>query len=287
MSLLGHLSIDDLGPMLQVVQRSLGVRSHGDLFHWLQEDLQRFIPHDVVIAAWGDFSMGLICFDVVSPIDGLRTDRFSDRVIEPFANALFSRWLACGNTPFTINSSSGFDFQPFEDQATVTGLHRMQGGVVHGIKDRRGRHDCIYILLGSTDLADGKARDSLRFMLPYIDAAFRQVPPLPEQYFDIGRPTVVNQRLPSDQDFDTQLPVGGLSGREMEIMEWVRMGKTNHEIGIILDISAFTVKNHMQRIFKKLDVMNRAQAVSKVETLSRLNQPTEPRPTSGLTRLNA
>jgi DNA-binding CsgD family transcriptional regulator len=124
-------------------------------------------------------------------------------------------------------------------------------------------------------------------MLPYIDAAFRQVPPLPEQYFDIGRPTVVNQRLPSDQDFDTQLPVGGLSGREMEIMEWVRMGKTNHEIGIILDISAFTVKNHMQRIFKKLDVMNRAQAVSKVETLSRLNQPTEPRPTSGLTRLNA
>ena len=182
----------------------------------------------------------------------------------------FSRWLACGHTPFTINSNNGFDFEQFEDQATIELLQQMRVGLVHGIKDRRGRHDCIYILLGSTDLADGKARDSLRFMLPYIDAAFRQVPPLPEQYFDIGRPTVVNQRLPSDQDFDTQLPVGGLSGREMEIMEWVRMGKTNHEIGIILDISAFTVKNHMQRIFKKLDVMNRAQAVSKVETLSRL-----------------
>ena len=56
----------------------------------------------------------------------------------------------------------------------------------------------------------------------------------------------------------------------MEIMEWVRMGKTNHEIGMILDISAFTVKNHMQRIFKKLDVMNRAQAVSKLETYRHL-----------------
>jgi len=42
----------------------------------------------------------------------------------------------------------------------------------------------------------------------------------------------------------------------------VAMGKTNYEIGSILSISSFTVKNHMQRIFKKLDVSNRMQAVS-------------------------
>jgi len=55
--------------------------------------------------------------------------------------------------------------------------------------------------------------------------------------------------------------------REVDIMEWVRKGKTNQEIGMILDISAFTVKNHVQRIFKKLDVVNRAQAVAKIETM--------------------
>jgi DNA-binding CsgD family transcriptional regulator len=32
---------------------------------------------------------------------------------------------------------------------------------------------------------------------------------------------------------------------------------------MILNISAFTVKNHLQRIFKKLDVLNRAQAATK------------------------
>ena len=32
---------------------------------------------------------------------------------------------------------------------------------------------------------------------------------------------------------------------------------------MILTISAFTVKNHMQRVFRKLDVSNRAQAVNK------------------------
>jgi len=43
----------------------------------------------------------------------------------------------------------------------------------------------------------------------------------------------------------------------------VRKGKTNQEIALILQISLFTVKNHLQRIFRKLDVLNRAQAVGK------------------------
>ena len=52
-------------------------------------------------------------------------------------------------------------------------------------------------------------------------------------------------------------------------MGWVCSGKTNDEIGSILDISTFTVKNHLQRIFKKIDVVNRSQAVAKI-----LNQVT-------------
>jgi DNA-binding CsgD family transcriptional regulator len=51
----------------------------------------------------------------------------------------------------------------------------------------------------------------------------------------------------------------------------VRNGKTNFEIGMILDISAFTVKNHLQRIFRKLDVVNRAQAVAKLSKMTELN----------------
>ena len=54
-----------------------------------------------------------------------------------------------------------------------------------------------------------------------------------------------------------------LTQRQAEVLHWVARGKTNPEIAMILDISAFTVKNHMQRVFKKLDVSNRAQAVSK------------------------
>jgi len=45
-------------------------------------------------------------------------------------------------------------------------------------------------------------------------------------------------------------------------MKWVRQGKTNYEIGAIMDISPFTVKNHLQKIFQKLNVNNRVQAVA-------------------------
>ena len=50
-------------------------------------------------------------------------------------------------------------------------------------------------------------------------------------------------------------------------MHWVAAGKTNPEIGAILDLSEFTIKNHLKRIFVKLDVINRAQAVGRFQTL--------------------
>jgi DNA-binding CsgD family transcriptional regulator len=55
-----------------------------------------------------------------------------------------------------------------------------------------------------------------------------------------------------------------LSQREIEIMEWVRIGKTNFEIGVILNLSAFTVKNHLQRIYKKVGTSGRAHTVTKL-----------------------
>jgi DNA-binding CsgD family transcriptional regulator len=45
------------------------------------------------------------------------------------------------------------------------------------------------------------------------------------------------------------------------------MGKTNSEIAMILHLSTFTVKNHMRRIYKKLDVLNRAQAVGSLDRM--------------------
>lgn len=261
MSLFTHLSLGELSQMLQVVQQSLAIRSHYSLFNWLQDDTQFFIPHDLVIAAWGDFSLGLVCYDVVSPLPGLRTDNFDDKSLQPFVTHLFKRWDACEQAPFTLHSSEGFQLQGIQNQDALNTLSSMRTTLVHGIKDQRGRHDCLYIFMGPVSLGGEKPREALRYLLPYLDVAFRQVAHLPEQYLN---DTILAANLAPPPKTDAEV---GLSAREVDIMEWVRKGKTNHEIGMILDISAFTVKNHVQRIFKKLDVVNRAQAVAKIETM--------------------
>ena len=63
---------------------------------------------------------------------------------------------------------------------------------------------------------------------------------------------------PSESSEDSKL-----SGREVEILNCVKAGKTNSEVAHILCISSYTVKNHLQHIYKKLDVYNRLQAVMK------------------------
>lgn len=58
-----------------------------------------------------------------------------------------------------------------------------------------------------------------------------------------------------------------MTEREIEILGWVQEGKSNQDIGEILKISPLTVKNHVQKVLRKLNVRNRAQAVSKATAM--------------------
>lgn len=59
----------------------------------------------------------------------------------------------------------------------------------------------------------------------------------------------------------------GLSHRESQVVWWVAQGKTNPEIALILGISARTVQTHLDHIYGKLDVQNRAAAAAKTMEL--------------------
>ena len=53
-----------------------------------------------------------------------------------------------------------------------------------------------------------------------------------------------------------------LSSREVTILNWMKNGKTNWEIGKILGVSERTVRFHIESIFSKLEVTSRSQAVA-------------------------
>jgi DNA-binding NarL/FixJ family response regulator len=53
-----------------------------------------------------------------------------------------------------------------------------------------------------------------------------------------------------------------LSARELSVLQLITQGKTNKEIGRILNIAENTVKNHLSHIRDKLQVENRVQAAT-------------------------
>lgn len=237
----------------EVVHRILAARRDEDVRALVRGELQHYIRHDVLLAAWGDFRLGALHYDLLTPDAAVTATHAEAAGIAPILNQMFQAWAANGRKPLLLNT------REYADAWAGTGLvapavptmARMESVLVHGLLDRRGRHDCLYAFFSAVPSGNAEENQAAKLLVPYLDVALRQLEaPL--------RPANAQAVTVSAED-DRQAP---LSEREAEIMRWVALGKTNAEIGNILSLSSFTIKNHMQRIFKKLDVFNRAQAVS-------------------------
>ncbi len=73
------------------------------------------------------------------------------------------------------------------------------------------------------------------------------------------RLTAANRR-PDDQVLRHHFP---LTPRESEVLLWIAKGKSNRDIGEILGLSSRTVNKHLEQIYVKLGVENRASAAVK------------------------
>jgi DNA-binding CsgD family transcriptional regulator len=60
----------------------------------------------------------------------------------------------------------------------------------------------------------------------------------------------------------------GLTARECEILELLASGQSNKELARTLGISPNTVKTHVARVYDKLDVDRRVQAIEKARWLA-------------------
>lgn len=60
----------------------------------------------------------------------------------------------------------------------------------------------------------------------------------------------------------TTVTIEGLTEREVEVLRGMAAGKTNGDIGRELYLSEDTVKTHARRLFKKLNVPDRASATA-------------------------
>jgi DNA-binding NarL/FixJ family response regulator len=74
---------------------------------------------------------------------------------------------------------------------------------------------------------------------------------------------VIENRLRRRDSHAGRQPDIHLTDREREVLTWVGRGKTSSEIAMILSLSDRTVNFHCDRAMRRLDVVNRTQAVAK------------------------
>src|SRR5512146_670007 len=123
--------------------------------------------------------------------------------------------------------------------------------IAHGTYDQYGKPASLFIFGCRAQSVGGAQILLLELIVPFLHQALIRT--------RVHQPPAEHGERPKD----TRV----LTAREQEIMKWIRVGKSNIEIGMILGISSLTVKNHVQKILRKLNVQNRTQAVSKALAL--------------------
>jgi ATP/maltotriose-dependent transcriptional regulator MalT len=80
---------------------------------------------------------------------------------------------------------------------------------------------------------------------------------------------------PSSENFERNekaLEELGISKRELEVLELIAQGLSNNEIAERLFVSLNTIKTHSSKLFEKLDVNRRAQAVEAAKRIGIIPQ---------------
>lgn len=82
----------------------------------------------------------------------------------------------------------------------------------------------------------------------------------------VEKEVFIKELEPFIQD-EEQVQQIGLSKREMEVLQLMATGMSNNEIAEQLFVSVATIKTHTNRIFDKMDVQRRTQAIEKAKRL--------------------
>ncbi|HEV8644635.1 MAG TPA: XrtB/PEP-CTERM-associated transcriptional regulator EpsA [Burkholderiales bacterium] len=227
---------------------SLRVHERAHFFSWTQGLLQSLIRHEALICALRDgepLSFRADSFSTIAPDPAIFGEMFlRDALVAP---SLIKAWEERHFRPVICEGGNGGQFA---NGAFARELERMGATqlLAHGTHDADGRVTSFFTFACRRGTIGSKQAYLAQLAVPFLHSAWVR--------------TQINGRTKSN-DGPKPAEATNVTLREQEILRWIYLGKSNFEIGTILNISPLTVKNHVQKILRKLNVVNRAQAVGK------------------------
>ena len=240
-----------LESLLLNIDASLRVHSRPQLFGWTQGLLQNLLRHELLLCAVREeraLSYQADC--LASPwIDAERIRGLFQQDVELIAG-LVRHWVEAEFHP-VVCRVEGADSQARTPVAAE--LHDIGADslMVHGTYDSLGKPVSLFIVGALAGQPGSEQAFLLELIVPFLHLAWMRS--------RLARPPEDTQAAARTPDL--------LTVREKEILRWIHLGKSNSEIGTILGISPLTVKNHVQKILRKLNVRNRTQAVGRALAL--------------------
>lgn len=259
-----HTAPDQSEVLLRVIEAAPQVCRRHQFFVWSQGDFQRWLPHKISICGTYDREQREVVFDIFNSVPvpeevltGLKNAR-SD-VIQAGLNA----WRRARFQAARISLSETGDGQGLNGALMALGYDQI---LMHGLT-RPGRPDeleSFFLFAQPRAEYEEGALQALEMLLPFVHLAYQRV-------CVTERQMVVGRMLPTQAPGQPYQRATPITDREREILLWVRDGLSNQQISEKLGISALTVKNHVQKILRKLGAANRAQAVAKAMTMNALS----------------
>jgi transcriptional regulator EpsA len=253
-----HGTLDAAAQQCLMLNLDTSVRVHArpHFFSWTQGVLQSLIPHEVLICALRSseplsLSIESFAMNVTDPAI------FGDAFLRdaPVAPALVKAWEERRFRPVVcavddLKALAGGVFARELERIGATHL------VAHGTHDAEGQMESFFTFACVSEGNVQRQAYLAQLLVPFLHAASMRIR--------------MNMRTRGTES-PKSAKRSAITPREQEILRWIYLGKSNFEIGTILGISPLTVKNHVQKILRKLNVVNRAQAVGKALDLRILN----------------
>jgi transcriptional regulator EpsA len=243
--------------LVRVIEAAPAIRRRYQFFVWMQNHLHVLLPHVLAVCGSWQRQRRELVYEVFNSVAlPAPTLAALSGTAPPMMGHAARAWVGRQGRALGMSTrrSDSPELAELRDELAAAGLGHF---VLHGVSrpQRPSELESLFLLAGPDPDCAPALMSRFELLLPHLHTTYLRVQ-------DTERGLAMPARTaPAASPSEPPLP-SQITEREKEILRWVRDGKSNQQIGEVLGISALTVKNHVQKILRKLGAANRAQAVA-------------------------
>lgn len=234
--------------LIDVLRLATAVNSKDDFMHLMADSVNRILPHEIMICGIGAIRpFGSFVHRFLNrgyPLGYYHSMQNKEGKVD---SPLMKRWR---QTRKPVLFQSGRDDAEYAaDWVALVKQYDLRNLIGHGVLDLKGPTSSYFIFSRLSAEVGAHEAEVISLITPHLHNALARIEAELEP--QSGHPDFVQP----------------LTARQLEILGWINVGKSNWEIARIVDTTRANVKYHVEQIYQKLGVSSRIQAVAYAKDL--------------------